>query len=62
MISTSGEKNVLIKILPQGWSFFSKSPRDHEFVVLDPDTLELAVAAMYGGLFDSSPSSSSPLR
>lgn len=43
VISASSEKNVLIKILPQGWSFFSKSPRDDEFVVLDPDTLELAV-------------------
>ncbi|WP_445667862.1 hypothetical protein [Paenibacillus sp. FSL H8-0122] len=61
MISTIGEKNVLIKILLQGWLFFSKSPRDHEFVVLDPDTLELAVAAMYGVFSIVALSSSSPL-
>lgn len=43
VVSASSEKNVLLKIFPQGWSFFSKSPRDDEFVVLDPETLELAV-------------------
>ncbi|AJS59932.1 SdpA family antimicrobial peptide system protein [Paenibacillus sp. IHBB 10380] len=43
VVSASSEKNVLLKIMPQGWSFFSKSPRDDEFVVLDPETLELAV-------------------
>lgn len=43
VVSASSEKNVLLKIFPQGWSFFSKSPRDDEFLVLDPETLELAV-------------------
>jgi antimicrobial peptide system SdpA family protein len=43
VLNISGEKNVLIKVFPQGWAFFSKSPRDDDFIVLDPQSLELAV-------------------
>jgi antimicrobial peptide system SdpA family protein len=35
VINSSNTKNAMMKIFPQGWSFFSKSPRDEEFLILD---------------------------
>ncbi|MDA1477342.1 SdpA family antimicrobial peptide system protein [Bacillus changyiensis] len=35
VLNASNTKNVMLKIFPQGWSFFSKSPRAEEFLILD---------------------------
>ncbi|MFF2908245.1 SdpA family antimicrobial peptide system protein [Paenibacillus sp. NPDC057934] len=35
VMNIKSSKNVFLKIFPQGWSFFSKSPRDEEFLILD---------------------------